>query len=87
MACAALIVGGIYLAIFVVIRNRFRKIYAPRSYLVPPGKRTDPLPTGFLSWIPAIIKADVRQIIYKNGLDAYVFMRFLWLMLELFFPV
>lgn len=30
---------------------------------------------------------DARDIIHKNGLDAYVFVRFLWLMCELFFPL
>ena len=37
--------------------------------------------------IPAIVRADARQIIDKNGLDAYVFVRYLYLMLEIFFPL
>lgn len=94
-------------AVFMVIRKRFRKIYNPRSYLVPPKsvfrlvhdrhhvwlisssnrQRADPLPSGFLAWIPYIFKLDAREIIFKNGLDAYVFVRFLWLMCELFFPL
>lgn len=51
------------------------------------SKQVEPLPHGLLSWIPAILRADAKQIIAKNGLDAYVFVRFLWLMVELFFPV
>ncbi|ORY39668.1 hypothetical protein BCR35DRAFT_273318, partial [Leucosporidium creatinivorum] len=83
---SGLIVLGAEVAVFMVIRNRFRKIYNPRSYLVPSKERHDPLPHGFLAWIPAILKMDARDIIHKNGLDAYVFVRFLWLMCELFFP-
>jgi hypothetical protein len=47
----------------------------------------EPLPHGFLAWIPAILKMDARDIIQKNGLDAYVFVRFLWLMIEIFLPL
>ncbi|GAA5918190.1 hypothetical protein JCM1841_005294 [Sporobolomyces salmonicolor] len=81
-----LIVAGIELAIFMVIKNRFRKIYNPRSYLVSPKNRVDPLPHSLLGWIPHVIRADAKQIIAKNGLDAYVFVRFLFLMIEIFLP-
>ncbi|KAM0752233.1 DUF221-domain-containing protein [Meredithblackwellia eburnea MCA 4105] len=81
-----LIVAGAYLVAFLILKNRFRKIYNPRTYLVEPKKRIDPLPSGFLSWIPAILKADATQIISSNGLDAYVFVRFLYLMIEIFLP-
>lgn len=30
---------------------------------------------------------DARDIIATNGLDAYVFVRFLWLMIEMFLPL
>jgi hypothetical protein len=53
----------------------------------PRRKRVDPLPKGLLSWLPAVLKADSRDIIKKNGLDAYCFVRFLWLMVEMFFPM
>ncbi|SCV74185.1 BQ2448_6617 [Microbotryum intermedium] len=71
---------------FIIIRNRFRKIYNPRSYLVPPSKRVDPLPPGLLNWIPYIFRLDSKRIITQNGLDAYVFVRFLYLMMEIFLP-
>lgn len=34
-----------------------------------------------MGWIPYIIKADVEQIIPQNGLDAYMYIRFLRLMI------
>lgn len=52
----------------------------PRSYLPARERRSDSLPSTFLGWIPAIAKADPEQIIQKNGLDAYCFLRFLRLM-------
>ncbi|GAA6002377.1 hypothetical protein JCM10207_001089 [Rhodosporidiobolus poonsookiae] len=81
-----LIVAGIELAVFMVIKNRFRKIYSPRSYLVPPKNRVDPLPHSLLGWIPHILKTDAKEILRKNGLDAYVFVHFLYLMMEIFLP-
>lgn len=48
--------------------------------------RVSPLPAGLLAWIPAVMKADATEIIAKNGLDAYVFVRFLFLMIEIFLP-
>ncbi|GAA5911541.1 uncharacterized protein JCM6883_005788 [Sporobolomyces salmoneus] len=81
-----LIIAGAELAAFLVLKNRFRQVYNPRSYLVPPRKRVDPLPHSFLGWIPHVIRADAKQLIQKNGLDAYVFVRFLFLMMEIFAP-
>ena len=48
--------------------------------------RAKPLPRGLLGWIPTIIHADTYQIIANNGLDAYMFVRFLTLMLWIFAP-
>ncbi|GAA6060530.1 hypothetical protein JCM10212_005611 [Sporobolomyces blumeae] len=81
-----LIIAGAELAAFLVLKNRFRQVYYPRSYMVPPENRVDPLPHSFLGWIPFIIRADAKQLIRKAGLDAYVFVRFLFLMMEIFAP-
>ncbi|BGP48047.1 phosphate metabolism protein 7 [Rhodotorula kratochvilovae] len=81
-----LIVAGAELLAFIILKNRFRQIYNPRSYRVPPRKRVDPLPHSFLGWIPHVIKTPAKEILHKNGLDAYVFVRFLFLMMEIFLP-
>ncbi|GAA5838909.1 hypothetical protein JCM11251_003734 [Rhodosporidiobolus azoricus] len=81
-----LIVAGIQLAAFIVLKNRFRQVYSPRSYLVPPKERVDALPHSFLGWIPYVIRTPATTILHKNGLDAYVFVRFLYMMLEIFLP-
>lgn len=71
------------IAAFAIIFKRFRKVYEPRTFLPRPGSahadpdaadgpsyRANPLPKSLWRWIPAIINADARQIIPRNGLDA-----------------
>ncbi|EJD51988.1 DUF221-domain-containing protein [Auricularia subglabra TFB-10046 SS5] len=69
---------------FMILRRHIRKIYAPRTYLPPPRRRSQPIGKGYLSWIPAIIKTPATEIIHKNGLDAYFFLRFLRVLLKIF---
>ncbi|KAI9628552.1 hypothetical protein KEM48_011508 [Puccinia striiformis f. sp. tritici PST-130] len=52
-----------------------------------PTKRSEPLSSGWISWIPQIIMADDEQIIHHNGLDAYCFLRFLRLLVNIFTPI
>lgn len=50
-------------------------------------KRISSLPTSLVGWLPAILRTDAKTIIHNTGLDAYMFVRFLYLMLEIFIPV
>ncbi|KAG0148858.1 hypothetical protein CROQUDRAFT_669563 [Cronartium quercuum f. sp. fusiforme G11] len=81
------VICGVEILAFMLLRRKFRKVYQPRSYLPPRGRRSEGLPSTFFGWIPAIIKADPEQIISKNGLDAYCFLRFLRLMGLIFAPI
>jgi len=81
------LIGGAQIVGFIILRRYFRKVYQPRSYLPQPSKRSEPLSPGWLSWIPQIIMADEEQIIHHNGLDAYCFLRFLRLLLNIFTPI
>lgn len=88
---AALIINGavaaVEIAAFAILFKRFRKIYEPRTYLVKKDKQpNEPMPHGLFAWLPHIIRMPAEQIIYKNGLDAYQYVRFLWLMVMIFFP-
>ncbi|KAF8756834.1 Cytosolic domain of 10TM putative phosphate transporter [Rhizoctonia solani] len=47
-------------------------------------KRSAELPSGPWKWLPAVIFAPAEDIIRKNGLDAYLFVRFLKLMIWVF---
>ncbi|KAH8926797.1 DUF221-domain-containing protein [Atractiella rhizophila] len=76
------------LCVFLVIRNKFNKIYQPRSFLPLPQKRTSPIPNGLLNFFPSLYRTPSRLIIEKNGLDAYMFVRYLFVMgIKIFFPI
>lgn len=81
------VIAGVQILGFILLRRYFRKVYQPRSYLPSPHQRSEPLSSGWLSWIPQIIMADDEQIIRQNGLDAYCFLRFLRLLLHIFAPI
>jgi calcium permeable stress-gated cation channel len=86
-------VFGAELLAFTLLRKKFKSIYEPRSFLTPPkcassfslyfallihhSKRVSPLPKGLLDWPLAVWRADPNIIREQNGLDAYMFLRFL----------
>ncbi|KAG5729523.1 hypothetical protein E4T56_gene4603 [Termitomyces sp. T112] len=85
---SALVLNVVLLVIevgaFVVLKQRFDRIYSPRTRLPPPNKRAVKLPTGPWKWIPAVILSPTEDIIHKNGLDAYMFLRFLKMIMWIF---
>lgn len=81
------VICGVEIVVFMILRPKFKKVYQPRSYLPVRDRRSEALPSSFFGWLPAIFKADPEQIIQKNGLDAYCFLRFLRLMAFIFGPM
>lgn len=75
---------GVEVGAFTVLKQRLGRIYTPRTYLPPPDKRSKELPPGLWRWIPATLRSPAEDIIHKNGLDAYLFLRFLKLLIVLF---
>ncbi|KAJ7595058.1 DUF221 family protein [Mycena floridula] len=69
---------------FVLLKQRLGRIYSPRTYLPPPDKRASELPKGWWRWLPAIFNSPSTDIIHKNGLDAYMFLRFLKMLIKIF---
>jgi hypothetical protein len=57
-----------------------------KDFSLPFRTRVPQLPTGLFQWIYTVLKHDSREIIHKNGLDAYVFVHYLKLMLWIFIP-
>ncbi|KAF7315698.1 hypothetical protein MIND_00085400 [Mycena indigotica] len=84
----ALVANGALLAAeiaaFVILKNRLGRIYSPRTYLPPPAKRAHKLPAGVWRWFPALLVEDATDIIAKNGLDAYMVLRFIRLLIIIF---
>ncbi|KAJ8076810.1 phosphate metabolism protein 7 [Marasmius tenuissimus] len=75
---------AIELSAFVILKRRLGRFYAPRTYLPPPDKRAKGLPDGWWRWLPVTLKAPAQDIIHKNGLDAYMFLRFIKMLCTIF---
>ncbi|KAI0152345.1 DUF221-domain-containing protein [Hypoxylon sp. NC0597] len=73
------LVAGVYLAIFLVLRKSQRRYYAPRTYLgsLRPSERSPPLPNGLFNWIGPFWKIPDVHSLQHQSLDAYLFLRFL----------
>ncbi|KAF2136864.1 uncharacterized protein K452DRAFT_302373 [Aplosporella prunicola CBS 121167] len=89
---AATLVTGIvafasFFALFYVLRQKLRRIYEPTTYLVPERQRFVPPPAGWVRWIAPVFLTRRRQFIEKCGLDAYFFIRFIYVLLKIFFPL
>ncbi|KAK0463530.1 DUF221 family protein [Desarmillaria tabescens] len=84
----ALVVNGALLAAevgaFLILKQKLGRIYSPRTFLPPPDKRAEELPKGFWRWIPAILMSPPEDIIHKNGLDSYMFLRFIKMLIWIF---
>ncbi|MBW0463935.1 hypothetical protein O181_003650 [Austropuccinia psidii MF-1] len=79
-------VAGIQVAAFLILRTSIRKIYAPRTYLPVPSKRSQPVSTTPWGWLLPTIKTPSSSMIPTAGLDAYMYLRFLKLMIFIFAP-
>lgn len=69
---------------FIVLKQKLWRIYSPRTVLPPPHKRAPELPPGPWKWIHALLISPPEDIIQKNGLDAYMFLRFIKLLMVIF---
>ncbi|CAG8481845.1 9876_t:CDS:2, partial [Acaulospora colombiana] len=68
--------GGLFIA-FEITRKRNKKVYEPRTYLVPEEKRSESSHGGLLGWLIPILKISDDKVVNRIGLDAYMFLRFI----------
>ncbi|KAG5357986.1 hypothetical protein CJU89_4479 [Yarrowia sp. B02] len=80
----AIVIFGVQLALFVLIRPRIKKLYEPRTYLVPPKLRVSSPGSGLVDWLTATVKYDIEDVIDRGGLDSYFFLRFMRMLLWIF---
>ncbi|KAK0882118.1 hypothetical protein LTR87_004073 [Friedmanniomyces endolithicus] len=73
------ITAVVYIAIFVGIRNRYQKIYAPRTFLgiVPVKDRTPSVRVSGGHWFRDFRQLPDRFVLQHNSMDAYLYLRFL----------
>ncbi|CAK7892679.1 uncharacterized protein Rsn1p [[Candida] anglica] len=76
---ANLILFGVFIACFLILRLRFKRIYSPKSSfdLVPEEKKPEPLPKDPFRWIFILLTKPHSFIIQQAGLDGYFFLRYL----------
>ncbi|KAK8009073.1 hypothetical protein PG991_011624 [Apiospora marii] len=73
------VTGLFFVAIFVLIRHRYRNIYMPRTFMgtIPEKSRT-PTPSGaWFDWVHTMWDVPDKFILYRQSLDSYLFLRFL----------
>ncbi|KAK3619202.1 hypothetical protein LTR56_022637 [Elasticomyces elasticus] len=75
------------LLVFLLLRIRLKRIYRPRSYLVPERERVPAPPRGIAAWLYPLFTTPNLAFIQKCGLDAYFFLRYLRMLLKFFLPV
>src|ERR1700761_2300595 len=82
----AIAIFAVQIGIFLLIKDRFARIYQPRTYLVPERERTTPAPPGWFKWMKPVFKTSNSEFVHRCGLDAYFFLRYLRTLLKIFVP-
>lgn len=82
-----LIVFGVQVSLFFILRNKLARIFKPKTYLVPERERTDTPPNTPWALVKRLWTFNDREIINKCGLDAYFFLRYLRTLLLIFIPI
>ncbi|KAI9745605.1 MAG: hypothetical protein M1818_001139 [Claussenomyces sp. TS43310] len=77
----------LYVSAFLILRRSHRRYYAPRTYLgsVRDQERTPPLPNGLFNWIGQFWKIPDTYALQHQSLDAYLFLRFLRILVVVMF--
>ncbi|KAJ2894928.1 phosphate metabolism protein 7, partial [Coemansia aciculifera] len=79
-----LVVAVALFVAFCILRPRFKRVYAPRTYAVAKEKRSSSVGNQPLAWLSAIFKVRDDEIIARVGLDTYMFLRFMRTMFIIF---
>lgn len=81
------VIFGVFLALFLLFRLKFLRIYQPKSSfeLINDEKKPEPLPTGLWQWLIPLMKKSDNFVIRQAGLDGYFFLRYLFVIAALAF--
>lgn len=74
-----LLIAVAFFFAFVILRARFPRQYAPRTYLgaLRPQERTPPLPNSLFGWLKPLNKIPDTYVLQHNSLDAFFLLRYL----------
>lgn len=83
---ANLVLCGIFVSCFLILRLKFKRIYSPKSSfdLVPEEKKPEPLPKDPFRWIYILLTKPHSFIIQQAGIDGYFFLRYVIVFLVVF---
>jgi hypothetical protein len=87
---AGFILFAVQFGAFLIIRNYLwaKRIYQPRSFLVPHKQRIKPPYNNPFRWLLTVFKIqEDPEVLEKAGMDAYFFLRFLSMCLKIFTPM
>ncbi|KAH8163999.1 hypothetical protein CIB48_g4226 [Xylaria polymorpha] len=81
------LIAAVYFSIFLVLRKSQRRFYAPRTYLgsLRESERSPALPTGLFNWFGTFWKISDYHPLQHQSLDAYLFLRFLKILIVICF--
>ncbi|EGV60586.1 hypothetical protein PSN45_001647 [Yamadazyma tenuis] len=84
---ANLALFGCFLGGFLLLRVKFKRIYSPRSsFKIGPEESQPPeLSIDPISWIFKLLFRTQSQVIQYAGLDGYFFLRYIFMMMAIFF--
>lgn len=70
-------ISAILFLVFTVVRKRYPRVYAPKTYMGPSRERPESNNEGLLGWVFGSRKLNDLEVIDRCGLDAYMFLEFL----------
>ncbi|KAK9456630.1 hypothetical protein V1511DRAFT_494867 [Dipodascopsis uninucleata] len=82
---ASLIIFGVEMWVFLILRKRMKRVYEPKTYAVPKRQQIGPAGPGLLDWIYPTLFTSESDFIRYCGLDAYFFIRYLVMLIFIFF--
>nr|XP_019042928.1 hypothetical protein I302_08637 [Kwoniella bestiolae CBS 10118]OCF21858.1 hypothetical protein I302_08637 [Kwoniella bestiolae CBS 10118] len=80
-------VAGGELVAFIIFRRWIKAIYEPRTYIPPKDSQAPVLGKNLFTPLWRIAMSDPEEILHKNGVDPYVFVRFLMMMSKAMIPI
>ncbi|KAF2119500.1 hypothetical protein BDV96DRAFT_596214 [Lophiotrema nucula] len=73
-----ILIAAIFITLFLIFRPKFRRVYAPRTYIDSLGEqRRTPAPSpGLFGWVKDFRRIDDKYILDHSSIDGYLFVRF-----------
>ncbi|KAF2729287.1 DUF221-domain-containing protein [Polyplosphaeria fusca] len=73
-----LLIAIIFIVLFMIFRPKFRRVYAPRTYIdsLSEHRRTPQPSPGLFGWITDLRRVDDKYILDHSSIDGFLFVRY-----------